>query len=63
MQDPDQACEIAQDCLDQALSLMQECQAQETQEYYQEAQGIINCLQENKNAWANERQMIDWIDQ
>lgn len=51
MQDPDAACQIAKESLDQAEVLMEECEQNESPENFLEAQSIINCLTENMNAW------------
>ena len=51
MQDPINACKIAKDSLDQAQELLDECEANESPENYKEAHSIINCLNENLNAW------------
>ena len=54
MQDPTTACKIAKEALDQAQAVMEECEQNESPEYYQDALSIINCLQENRNAWGRE---------
>ena len=51
MQNPTAAHQIAKESLDQALDLMDECEQTVSRELHTEAQSIINCLQENMNAW------------
>ena len=50
MGDPVRACEIAKQCLEEAIEVIDEC----SEENFQEAQSILELLKENMNIWAVE---------